>query len=82
MSRSDLTRFTVRAHDALAVCLRPAHTRYDGDIVFAVSCGTMSADLDALGEAVFRAVAESVVAGVLAAGTLGGVPAATGEEER
>ncbi|MBT8213458.1 MAG: P1 family peptidase, partial [Acidimicrobiia bacterium] len=39
-SRTDLLRLAVRAHDALGVTLRPAHTRYDGDAVFAISCGT------------------------------------------
>ncbi|MFQ5554345.1 MAG: P1 family peptidase [Acidimicrobiia bacterium] len=79
LSRTDLMRFTVRAHDALALCLRPAHTRYDGDVVFAISCGSMAADVDALGEAVFRVVAESVVRGVRSATSLGGVPTVGGE---
>ena len=39
IERNDLLRLTVRAHDAVAVCIRPGHTRYDGDVVFAVSCG-------------------------------------------
>lgn len=80
VTRTDLMRFCVRAHDAIGMCVRPAHTRYDGDIVFAVSCGTMDADLDALGEAVFGVVAESIVGGVRRARGLGGV-AAIGDKE-
>lgn len=60
LSRTDLMRLVVRAHDALAVCLRPAHTRYDGDAVFAVSCGDQPADLDALGEAAFAAAGAAI----------------------
>jgi len=60
LSRTDLMRLVVRAHDALAVCLRPAHTRYDGDAVFAVSCGSQPADLDALGEAAFAATGAAI----------------------
>lgn len=39
LSRSQLHWLVVRAHDALAVCIRPGHTRYDGDIALAVSVG-------------------------------------------
>lgn len=74
-SRSDLTRLCVRAHDALAATLRPAHTRFDGDIVFAVSCGAVTADLDQLGEAAFGVTAASILAGAGTAETLAGVPA-------
>ena len=62
MSRTELSRLIVRSHDALAVCLRPAHTRYDGDAVFAVSCGERSADLDALGEAAFLVTSAAIEA--------------------
>lgn len=67
VSREQLTRLLVRAHDALGACIRPAHTRYDGDVAFAVSCGDGQVDLDSLGEAVFVAVADSIVAAVKAA---------------
>lgn len=60
LSRTELMRLVVRAHDALAVCLRPAHTRYDGDAVFAVSCGQLRANLDALGEAAFAATGAAI----------------------
>ncbi len=59
-SRTELGRLIVRAHDALGVTLRPAHTRYDGDIVFAVSCGNVRTNLDTLGEAVFEVVGRAI----------------------
>lgn len=64
MSRTDLQRLNVRAHDALAACVRPAHTRYDGDTCFAVSAGELAGDLDALGEAAFEAAARAIVRAV------------------
>jgi L-aminopeptidase/D-esterase-like protein len=64
LSRTDLMRLLVRSHDALAVCLRPAHTRYDGDAVFAVSCGDRPSDLDLLGEAAFAATVAAIEAAV------------------
>ena len=75
LSKSDLLRLAVRSHDALAVTLRPAHTRYDGDIVFAVSCGEEDADLDVLGEAAFTTVAASIISAVQEATSLAGIPA-------
>lgn len=74
--RTDLLRLAVRAHDALAVCLRPSHTRYDGDAVFAVSCGEREADQDALGEITFEVVGRSIEAAVRTAESLGGISAA------
>ncbi len=62
LNRVELARLAVRAQDAVAVCLRPAHTRYDGDAVFAVSCGEVDADPDALGEAAFEATGRAIEA--------------------
>jgi L-aminopeptidase/D-esterase-like protein len=62
LTRPELARLCVRAHDAIGACLRPAHTRYDGDVVFAVSCGRRRADLDALGEAAFEVTGRAIEA--------------------
>jgi L-aminopeptidase/D-esterase-like protein len=45
------------AHDGFARALRPAHTRFDGDLAIALATGTVEAQLDRL-----RAVAADVVA--------------------
>lgn len=58
--RQELTRLIVRAHDALGACVRPVHTRYDGDVCFAVTCGTAEADLDHASEAAFEAVGRAI----------------------
>ncbi len=64
LSRGELTRLAVRSHDALGACVRPSHTRYDGDAAFAVSCGTLDVDLDALAEAAFVAVGHAIASAV------------------
>jgi L-aminopeptidase/D-esterase-like protein len=64
--RNELRRLAVRAHDALAATVRPAHTRYDGDTAFVVAAGRADADIDALGEAAFNVVASAIVSAVLA----------------
>lgn len=63
--RNELRRLAVRAHDALAATVRPAHTRYDGDTAFVVAAGRADADLDRLGDAVFQVVAMSIVRAVM-----------------
>ena len=69
LTRNDLTRVAVRAQDALAVCLRPGHTRYDGDAAFAVSCGDVQASVDLVGEAAFVATGRAIEAALRAAAT-------------
>jgi L-aminopeptidase/D-esterase-like protein len=64
LSRVELRRLVVRAHDALAVCIRPTHTGYDGDVVFAVSCGPVETDVDAVAEAAFGATASAIEAAI------------------
>ena len=60
MQRTEVLRLAIRAQDAVAVCIRPSHTRYDGDAAFAVSCGEVEADLDGLGEAAFAATGRAI----------------------
>jgi L-aminopeptidase/D-esterase-like protein len=67
LTRSALSRLAVRSQDAVAACIRPAHTRFDGDIVFAVSCGPIEGDVETLGEAAFGATAAAVERAVRAA---------------
>jgi L-aminopeptidase/D-esterase-like protein len=74
LDRSALQRVCVQAHDALAVCLRPSHTRYDGDAAFAVSCGVHTADPDGVGTAAFVATGRAIEAAMNAAESMGGVP--------
>ena len=67
LTRVELTRVLVRTHDALAVCVRPAHTRYDGDVAFAVSCGEVGAGVDEVSEAAFGATAAAIEAAISSA---------------
>jgi L-aminopeptidase/D-esterase-like protein len=60
LTRAELSRLAVRSHDSLAACIRPVHTRFDGDIVFAVSSGTVVGDVETLAEAAFGATAAAV----------------------
>ena len=74
-------RLATLGHDGLALAVRPAHTQYDGDTLFAISLpsgDTSAPDMALLGEAATAVVAEAIVRGVKAAAALHGVPAAPG----
>ena len=63
------------AQDGIARAIRPVHTKFDGDLVFALSAGERRADLNTLGAAAAEATARAIVRGVETARGLGGVPA-------
>ena len=65
--RNELRRIAIRAHDAIAACIRPTHTRYDGDSAFVVSFGAEAADLDAVQQAAFVVVGRAIASAVLEA---------------
>lgn len=60
LTRTELGRLCVRANDALATCIRPAHTRFDGDVAFGVSCGEIEEDVEALAEGAYGATAAAI----------------------
>jgi L-aminopeptidase/D-esterase-like protein len=62
-------------HDGLARSIWPVHTMWDGDTIFAVSKGTIAADLNLVSLMAAEAVAEAVRRSALNATSLGGVPA-------
>jgi L-aminopeptidase/D-esterase-like protein len=68
LNRLQLFRLVVRAHDALAACLRPVHTDFDGDVVFAASVGTAPGEVHSLAEAAFGATARAIEKAIRASG--------------
>ena len=72
-----INRLASLAHDGLAQAIRPAHTLYDGDTIFAISQPTPEAaqpDLLALGAAATDVVANAVLRALKTATPLHGVP--------
>ncbi len=71
------TKLAQMAQDGLARAVRPVHTQFDGDLVFALSLGRKRMDLNTLGTAAAAVTAEAIVRAVKTARGLGGVPAAS-----
>lgn len=64
LSKADLKRVAIMAHDGLARTIVPAHTPYDGDMIFAVSTGAIEADVSRVGAWAAELVAECIVTAV------------------
>jgi L-aminopeptidase/D-esterase-like protein len=62
------------AQDGLARAIRPVHTMFDGDTVFALSLGERQVDLSVLGAAAAEVTAKAIVRGVTTARGHGGIP--------
>ena len=74
LDKLQATKVAEMAQDGVARAIRPAHTRFDGDVVFALSAGTRRTDLNTLGAAAAGVTAQAIVHAVKAAKGLGGVP--------
>jgi L-aminopeptidase/D-esterase-like protein len=78
LDKGGCRRLAIMAQDGLARAIRPGHTPFDGDTVFALATGTGApadpAALTRLGSAAADCLARAVMRAVLAAEPLGGVP--------
>jgi len=74
LDKVQATKVAQMAHDGLARAIHPAHTQWDGDLVFALSLGRKRAEVNALGTLATEVTAEAIVRAVEAAQGLGGVP--------
>ncbi|MCC7209868.1 MAG: P1 family peptidase [Anaerolineae bacterium] len=63
------------AQDGLAQAVRPAHTLFDGDTIFALSTGEIEANVSVIGAYGALATAQAIRNAVRAATSLGGMPA-------
>jgi len=89
LSPAGCRRVAVAAHDGLARTIRPCHTPLDGDTVFALATGAVEVNpepttpasmspevplITAVGAAAADCLARAVLAGVLAADAVAGIP--------
>ncbi len=76
LAKSEANKVAQMAHDGLARAIRPVHTGIDGDVVFALACGDVTTNCDAVGALAADAVAQAIVNGVRAATGGYGIPCA------
>ena len=74
LTKQEAQRLATMAASGMPRVVSPVHTRFDGDVVFALSVGKLQADVNALGAAAADAVAHAIARGVTQAHGAGGVP--------
>ena len=78
LTKEEANKMAQMAHDGLAQTIRPIHTMFDGDTVFALATGLRretTVDISAIGAVAASVLAEAVLRAVRQAAGLGGIPA-------
>ena len=88
LSKEEVNKVAQMAHDGMAQAIRPAHTMFDGDTIFALALGphptsrpdlsTTAFQVSMLGAAAAATLARAIVKAVHHATALHGLPAANG----
>ena len=75
LSKEEANKVAQMAQDGIARTVRPAHTMFDGDTVFALSTGRKRADVNLIGAYAAEMIAQAIVRGTQAAVGIEGLPA-------
>jgi L-aminopeptidase/D-esterase-like protein len=67
LSKEQANRIATVAQDGIARAIRPSRTMYDGDTIYCLATGAVTADYDAVEWAAAKVVATAIAAGVRAA---------------
>ncbi len=73
LTKVDAYRLAQRAHDGLAIAVRPAHMTHEGDTAFALATGQIEADFDLAANMAVETVAEAIRNGVRHADSVGSI---------
>jgi len=60
LTKAQAQRVAMMAHDGLARAIRPVHTMFDGDTVFALSTGALQADVTTIGSVAADLLARAI----------------------
>ncbi|HDQ72374.1 MAG TPA: peptidase S58 family protein [Chloroflexi bacterium] len=75
LTKEEANKVAQMAQDGVARAVRPAHTMFDGDTLFALATGKKGADVNLVGAYAAEAVAHAIVRAVKAAEAVAGLPA-------
>lgn len=74
LDKEETNKVAEMAHDGIARTIRPAHTMFDGDTVFALSTGEIPADTSIVGAFAAEALAWAILNAVIHARSIAGIP--------
>lgn len=66
-TKEEINKIAAMAQTGIGRCTRPAHSMFDGDIVFALSTGKEGGDVNLFGELAAQLVSEAIIKAVRAA---------------
>ena len=78
LTKAQTTKLAALSSIGMVRAIAPINTTADGDIVFALSLGSQTASIDALGAAGIEALEQAIFRAVRTAKTMGGVPGLAG----
>ena len=73
LTKAEATKVAQMAQDGLAQSIRPAHTQFDGDTIFALVTGERTADVTTVGAFAAEVLARAIVRAVKTARSAGGL---------
>ena len=73
LTKAQATKVAQMAQDGVARTIRPAHTMFDGDTIFALSLGEKKADVSMVGAFAAEVMAEAILRAVRMAASAGGL---------
>jgi L-aminopeptidase/D-esterase-like protein len=82
LTKEQVNKVAQMAQDGIARAVRPAHTMFDGDTLFALSTGKKKVDVNIVGAYAAEVVAQAIVRAVITAESAGGLPAANDIEHK
>lgn len=74
LTKSEATKVAQMAQDGIARTIRPAHTMWDGDTIFALGTGEVQADPSTVGALAAEVVAQAILRGAQKTAPAGGLP--------
>jgi len=76
LDKNEVNKVAQMAHNGLARTIRPAHTMFDGDTIFALATGKRNADVNLVGAFAVEVMAQAVLRAAKTATSAGGLPGA------
>lgn len=64
LTKSEINKVASMSHNGFGRVIRPSHTMYDGDTIFALSVGDVKADVNVVGLLAANAIEQAVINGI------------------
>ena len=79
LNKEEANKVAQMSHNGLALTIRPAHTMFDGDTIFAIATGKRNADVNIVGAFAVEVMAQAVINAVMSARPAANLPAVNRE---